>query len=47
MVNKTKKILIINTTYRELGGEDINILEEINFLKEFYEILNNRLLKIL
>lgn len=38
MINKTKKILIINTTYRQLGGEDINILEEINFLQEFYEV---------
>jgi len=38
VINKTKKILIINTTYRELGGEDINILEEINFLTEFYEV---------
>lgn len=38
MSNNNKKILIINTKYRQLGGEDINILEEINFLKEFYEV---------
>ena len=28
-----KKILVINTKYREFGGEDANILEEIKFLK--------------
>ena len=31
-----KKILVINTKYREFGGEDANILEEIKFLKKYY-----------
>jgi len=35
---KNKKILIINTTYRQLGGEDINIIEEVNFLQKFYKV---------
>ncbi|MDC3227296.1 glycosyltransferase family 4 protein [Acidimicrobiaceae bacterium] len=33
-----KKILVIHTKYRELGGEDIAIQNEIGFLKEFYEV---------
>ena len=31
-----KKILLINTKYREFGGEDSNIDEELKFLKKFY-----------
>lgn len=38
MSKKNKKILIINTTYRQLGGEDINIIEEVNFLQKFYKV---------
>tara|TARA_B100000902_G_scaffold59643_1_gene66770 strand:- start:53358 stop:54521 length:1164 start_codon:yes stop_codon:yes gene_type:complete len=33
-----KKILLINTKYREYGGEDSNFLEEAKFLSENYEI---------
>lgn len=33
-----KKILIINTKYREYGGEDSNIIEEQKFLSEKYEV---------
>ncbi len=33
-----KKILVINTTYKEKGGEDTNIVDEINFLKENYVV---------
>lgn len=33
-----KKILIINTAYKEKGGEDTNIVDEINFLKDNYEV---------
>ena len=33
-----KKILIINTKYREYGGEDSNIIEERKFLSEKYEV---------
>ena len=29
-----KKILLINTKYREFGGEDSNIEEELKFLKK-------------
>ena len=43
---KMKKILVINTAYRIKGGEDTNIVEEVKFLKEFYEVeyleFNNR-----
>ena len=50
MSAKNKKILIVNTRYRELGGEDINILDEISFLKKNYivsylEFNNNEKLK--
>ena len=31
-----KKILIINTKYKELGGEDSNILDEIDLLSKHY-----------
>ena len=33
-----KKILVIHTKYRDLGGEDIAIQNEVGFLKEFYEV---------
>lgn len=33
-----KKILIINTLYREFGGEDSNIIDEIALLKKQFEI---------
>ena len=47
-----KKILIINTKYREFGGEDSNILDEINFLEKYFEVDylaydNNEKLKII
>ena len=32
------KILIINTTYREFGGEDSNISEEINYLSNDFNV---------
>ncbi len=31
-----KKILVINTKYREFGGEDSNIIEELNLLKKYF-----------
>ena len=33
-----KKILIIHNKYRELGGEDIAVSNEINLLKKHFEI---------
>ena len=33
-----KKILIINTKYKELGGEDSNIFDEIYLLSKHYEV---------
>ena len=33
-----KKILVINTLYKEKGGEDTNIIDEVNFLREFYDV---------
>ena len=33
-----KKILFIHTTYRNIGGEDIAVNNEINFLKKHYEV---------
>ena len=33
-----KKILVINTAYKTKGGEDTNIIDEIAFLKNFYEV---------
>lgn len=33
-----KKILIVHTNYRHLGGEDTAVNNEIEFLKKFYEI---------
>lgn len=33
-----QKILVINTKYRIFGGEDANIVDELKFLKNHYEI---------
>ena len=32
-----KKILVINNLYREYGGEDANIVDEIKFLNKYYD----------
>ena len=34
--NKSEKILVIHTQYRDKGGEDIAVDEEIKFLRKFY-----------
>ena len=46
-----KKILILHNFYRNFGGEDSNIYEEIEFLKQRYEVeffsaTNSKKLKI-
>ena len=33
-----KKILVINTKYQITGGEDSNIVDEIKFLKKYYQV---------
>ena len=33
-----EKVLVINTKYKNYGGEDSNFDEEIKFLKKFYEV---------
>ena len=33
-----KKILFIHTTYRNIGGEDVAVNNEINFLKKHYDV---------
>ena len=33
-----KKILVINTKYKISGGEDTNIIDELDFLRKNYEI---------
>ena len=33
-----KKILVINTKYKNYGGEDSNFEEEKKFLKKYYEV---------
>jgi len=33
-----KKILFVHTTYRNIGGEDIAVNNEINFLKKYYDV---------
>lgn len=38
MLKKMPKVLVVNTIYRNLGGEDTNILDEINLLKKKYEV---------
>ncbi len=36
--NKSEKILVIHTQYRDKGGEDIAVDEEIKFLRKFYDV---------
>ena len=33
-----KKILFIHTTYRNIGGEDVAVNNEINFFKKYYDV---------
>ena len=33
-----KKILVIHNKYQQLGGEDIAVENEIQFLKKYYEV---------
>jgi len=33
-----KKILVIHTNYRDVGGEDIAVINEVELLKKFYEV---------
>ena len=33
-----KKILVINTKYKQFGGEDSNIIDELKFLKNYYDV---------
>lgn len=33
-----KKILVVHTNYRFLGGEDTAVINEINFLKKYFEV---------
>ena len=33
-----KKILIIHNKYRNLGGEDIAVENEVNFLSKHYDV---------
>ena len=33
-----KKVLVVNTKYKNYGGEDSNFEEEKKFLKKFYEV---------
>jgi len=33
-----KKILVVHTNYRFLGGEDTAVVNEVNFLKKYYEV---------
>ena len=33
-----KKILIIHNNYRNIGGEDIAVKNEISYLKKYYEV---------
>jgi glycosyltransferase involved in cell wall biosynthesis len=33
-----KKILLIHNKYRDIGGEDIAVTEEIEFLKKYYQV---------
>ena len=33
-----KKVLVINTRYKQYGGEDSNFVEEIKFLNKFYDV---------
>ena len=33
-----KKILVINTKYKNFGGEDANIIEELYILRKHYDV---------
>ena len=33
-----KKILVVHTKYQKLGGEDVAVDNEIELLKEYYEV---------
>ena len=33
-----KKVIVIHTKYTNFGGEDANIIEEVNLLKNNYEV---------
>ena len=33
-----KKILVIHTKYKNIGGEDVAVNSEINLLKKYYEV---------
>ena len=33
-----QKILVVNTKYRVFGGEDANIVDELKFLKKYFEV---------
>ena len=33
-----RKILIIHNAYRNIGGEDVAVQNEVNFLKKNYEV---------
>ena len=33
-----KKILLIHNKYRDIGGEDIAVTEEIEFLQKYYQV---------
>lgn len=33
-----KKILVINTSYRNFSGEDSNIIPEVNFLRNYFDV---------
>ena len=49
-----KKILVVHTTYRNIGGEDIAVDNEILFLSKFYDVetlffenkINNTILQV-
>ena len=36
---KKKKILIVHNKYRNIGGEDIAVQKEIEFLKTFNDVI--------
>ena len=33
-----KKVLVIHNQYREIGGEDIAVQNEVQFLKKYFEV---------
>ena len=33
-----QRILVVNTKYRVFGGEDANIVDELRFLKNYFEV---------